>query len=60
MSTESQKDWAGFHGRMDRYTKENGKMVSSMEMVLGKEQKVTHTLDNGSLERLMGMAFMFG
>ena len=48
------------HGRMERFTTENGIKESNRDMVSGKELKTTHILESGPPQKHMVMVFITG
>lgn len=56
----SLKGWESISGLMANFIKDNGSAASNMDLECGMEPKVTTMSDNGNLERLMAMEYMYG
>lgn len=58
--TESQMATENIYGKMGKFIKVNGPMDLKMAPAYGEVLKETHILDNGRMEKLMGMEFTHG
>ncbi len=60
MSTANLKDMEDTNGKMDKFTKVNGKMVKNMDLEYGEVQRETLTSENGKKEKQKVMVYIPG